>query len=204
MKLPTIITERLLSIPKTNINIDIVIRTEDDKRNLFSEYTRKDGSKVLSINSSEYLKFSFSNNDIHESVMVSYFNMATLKDGFNELEEFANNSFMMVSGEYAIEPNHTSGYSIKNLINNKSLLFIPKIMLNDNGSQDYGFDMVINNIECSGFVQYDTLFQIIAFIRSFDLYTSSKSLINTAIMYTINNNKESFVINQPSSRNKEK
>lgn len=202
------IKEKLLSLPKTDIYIELVIRTDSDKHKFFNEYTRKDGSKILELISSEYLSFNYSNKESHESVMISYFNMATLKDGFRDLEKFALESFICINGEYTVEPNHIGGYSIKNLIGNKSLLFIPKIILNDNENQEFGFTMSINDINYSGFVQYDTLFQLISFIKHFDLYSSSKSLINTALLYRNLKDemapKDAYIPKQPSARkNKE-
>jgi hypothetical protein len=184
------IEEELLTIPKTGISISLLVRTYDPKteQGVFLEFTKADGGKKLLLNSSDYLMFKFNsrvNRDLHETVAVSYLCMDTLKRGMAEAEEFMYAAFFEnENGTIVVDPGKMSGIKISGMIKNKSLLFMPGVSFNAEAqTQQATITMVLNDSECSGTMPYETFQQLSEFLKHFDLYTSSKLLLNTLINY---------------------
>jgi hypothetical protein len=184
------IEEELLVIPKTGISVSLLVRTYDPKegRGIFTEFTKADGGKKLFLQSSDYLMFKYkdkNNRDIHETVAVSYLCMDTLKRGMQEAEDFMTEAFMEnENGNIIVEPAKMSGIKISGMIRNKSILFLPGIDYNaETQTQNPIVTMVLNDSECSGTMPYDIFTQLTEFIKNFNLYASSKLLLNTLISY---------------------
>ena len=184
------IEEELLTIPKTGISISLLVRTYDPKSNqgVFLEFTKADGGKKLVLNSSDYLMFKFNNRnnrDLHETVAVSYLCMDTLKRGIEQAEEFMDEAFSEnENGTLVVDPAKMSGIKITGMIKNKSLMFLPGINFNaEANTQDPIVTMILNDSDCTGTMPYATFLQLAEFIKHFDLYTSSKLLLNTLINY---------------------
>lgn len=182
--LPSVVTETLVVLPKSSISIELMVRTEDEKHSLFYEFKRKDGWN-LKFSSSEYIVFKYNNGNEYENVMASYLHLATLKEGFQEIREFLDQALVYneANQAYGVDPNYKHGYKLENLIGNKSIAIMPHIRELDNGTQELGCMMMINDPNKSGFVSFDTMMQLCAFIKDFDLYTSSKIMINTMLWY---------------------
>jgi hypothetical protein len=183
------IEEELLTIPKTGISVSLMVRTYDKRaeQGVFTEFTRSDGGKKLLLNSSDYLMFNYNDRDRdkHEVVVVSYLCMNTLKRGMTEAEEFMDAAFSEnENGTIVVDPEKMSGIKISGMIKNKSFLFMPGVSFNaEAGTQQATVTMILNDSECSGTMTYEIFLQLAEFIKNFDLYTSSKLLLNTLINY---------------------
>ena len=193
--IPDVIKEKLLILPKSSISVSLIVRTRTEDRKLFREFKKKNGDSILEMHSSEYLSFEFFSKDNKSTVMASYLHIATLKDGITEAMKFIDSSliFNENTNRWGVHQEYLHGYKIEGLINGKSLLFIPKIRRDDANNLELGCNLMINDEACSGFLSFDTLCHLEAFIRHFDLYTASKSLINTALWYADHSNENGRV-----------
>ena len=189
MNIPESIEETLIILPGSSVKLLLKVSVYDREGTpVFKEFIKHNGRTSLSFNSSDYLIFEY-NDRIHkvrDTVTVSYLHMATLKEGFRKAKDFLEKSFVTDESDdnkLYIDKEHCGGFKISNLINGKSLLFMPVVSTLDNGSQKVGVDLMIDHDTSKGFVEYDTFFQLCEFINTFDLYSASKSLLNTMLMY---------------------
>jgi len=184
------VTETLLVLPKSSLSIELKVRAYDEYNEspVFKEYTDHRGRSNLRLNSSEYLSLVFCSKDrtLRESVSVSYLHMATFKNGFEEIKKFVNESFVHHEGSeiFSVDPCYANGYKLENLINDKSIMVLPSIETKENGEQELGCRIIINRPECSGFINFDVLCQFCEFIKNFDLYSASKSLLSIMLCYS--------------------
>jgi hypothetical protein len=208
------IEEELLVLPKGFLSLKILINTQDQMNHsvLFKEIERKDGSRILKMKSSEYLIIEGYNADksMKERVSISYFHIATLKSGFRLAKKFFEDTFEYgVNNNIIIKRESSGGFKINNLIKDKSLLFVPCVMSNDDGRPEAFIEILVSRPGFGGIIPCDSFFQLCEFIEYFDLYSASKSLINTMLVYcnygpsagnTFRKNRDTIDIPAPEKR----
>lgn len=187
MELFDSVEERLLVIPKTGISFELRVRLYDreNDESAFVEYTTRKNEHKLILNSSDYLYITYRDQkeEQYKSIWISYLNIGTLQRGFAEARKFIDNCFIEDdNGRTVVDPQYSNGISITDLGGGDYIRFIPMTLEND-GTMENSIIMEVGSKEYSGSMSYSTFVQITEFIRRFDLYSSSKMLLNTMINY---------------------
>lgn len=175
------IEEELLHIPNTKLSLTLRVRADNDKTQLFTVRNTLDNRKNLTLNSSDYLMFRhFESRELNETIFISYLNFTTLLKGFREFLKIFRESFVYDDDDSpAIVTSKAVYYKISNLTGNKTIGLIPLL----DESNLPACALYLNGEAFMSIISYDDYIHLLNFLEKFDLYTASKALLNTAMLY---------------------
>ena len=175
------IEEELLALPSSYVSFRLRVRG-DANHPIFKESSNpNDSSKRLYVNSSDYFIIRyFEDKDLNEVIVLSYFNFPLFLKGMRKFASIMGKCFIKNEDDsITIDEEEATYYKISGLTGNKSIGLLPII----DEDKDAACLMYVNNEKFTASIKYDNFLSVLNFLEKFDLYQSSKTLLNTAMLY---------------------